>query len=117
VQATGAPLHAERISTIQVNVGMTCNLSCVHCHVSSSPHRKEQMDWDTMVHVLRIAREVGAPVVDITGGAPEMNPHFRRFVSAACDAGHEVMVRTNLTILLEPGYTDLPEFFASKRIH
>jgi radical SAM/Cys-rich protein len=117
VQATGAPLQAERISTIQVNVGMTCNLECVHCHVSSSPRRKEQMDWDTMLHVLRVAREAGASVIDITGGAPEMNPHFRRFVSAARDAGHEVMVRTNLTILLEPGYVDLPEFFASKQIH
>jgi radical SAM/Cys-rich protein len=116
-QATGARLHAERISTIQVNIGLTCNLSCVHCHVSSSPRRKEQMDWDTMEQVLRVARDVGASVIDITGGAPEMNPHFRRFVSAAREAGHEAMVRTNLTILLERGYEDLPEFFASKRVH
>lgn len=117
MESTGGPLHGERITTIQVNIGLTCNLTCVHCHVSSSPHRTEQMDWDTMTHVLRVAGEVGASVIDITGGAPEMNPHFREFVSSARAAGHEVMVRTNLTILLEPGYTDLPAFFASKRVH
>jgi radical SAM/Cys-rich protein len=116
-EATGAPLHAERISTIQVNIGLTCNLACVHCHVSSSPRRKEQMDRETMGHVLRVARETGASVIDITGGAPEMNPHFREFVSAARAAGLEVMVRTNLTILLEAGYDDLPEFFAAQGVH
>ncbi|HXV14154.1 MAG TPA: arsenosugar biosynthesis radical SAM (seleno)protein ArsS, partial [Candidatus Krumholzibacteria bacterium] len=101
---------------VQVNVGLTCNIACEHCHVSSSPRRTEQMSWETMEQVLRVARETGAGVLDITGGAPEMNPHFRRFVATA--AGHRlsVMVRTNLTILLEPGYVDLPEFFAAHRV-
>jgi radical SAM/Cys-rich protein len=117
VEATGTPLHGERITTVQVNVGLTCNLTCEHCHVSSSPRRTEQMTRETMEHVLRVAREVGAGVVDMTGGAPEMNPHFRRFVTQAVDAGLAVMVRTNLTILLETGYEDLPAFFASKRVH
>jgi len=116
-QVTGGPLTAERVSTVQVNIGLTCNLTCTHCHVSSSPRRKEQMSWDTMEHVLRVARECGASVIDITGGAPEMNPHFRRLVSAARAAGHKVLVRTNLTILLEDGYTDLPEFFRDERVH
>ncbi len=117
IAATGAPLAGERITTIQVNVGLTCNITCEHCHVSSSPRRTEQMGWETMEQVLRVAREVGASLIDITGGAPEMNPHFRRLVEAATDAGVAVMVRTNLTILLEPGYQDLPEFFASRRVH
>ncbi|MCI0452526.1 MAG: arsenosugar biosynthesis radical SAM protein ArsS [Candidatus Latescibacteria bacterium] len=113
----GTPLHGERITTVQVNVGLTCNITCEHCHVSSSPRRKEQMGWETMEQVLRVARETGAGVLDITGGAPEMNPHFRRFVAAAAGAGLSVMVRTNLTILLDPGYEDLPEFFAAHRVH
>lgn len=117
VEATGGLLHGERITTVQVNVGLTCNLACEHCHVSSSPRRTEQMTWETMEHVLRVALDVGARTIDMTGGAPEMNPHFRRFVSRARDAGLDVMVRTNLTILLESGYEDLPALFASKRVH
>lgn len=116
-EATGAPLRGERITTVQVNVGLTCNLACDHCHVSSSPRRTEQMSWETMEHVLRVVRQAGARVVDMTGGAPEMNPHFRDFVTRVVDAGVTVMVRTNLTILLEPGYEDLPSFFADKRVH
>lgn len=115
--ALGGPLRGERITTVQVNVGLTCNLACEHCHVASSPRRKEQMSWETMAEVLRVAREVDAGVIDVTGGAPEMNPHFRRFVAEAGKAGLAVMVRTNLTILLEPGYQDLPAFFASHRVH
>jgi radical SAM/Cys-rich protein len=117
IGAMGAPLHGERITTVQVNIGLICNISCQHCHVSSSPRRKEQMEWETMEHVVRVAREVGAGVVDITGGAPEMNPHFRRLVAAVTDAGITAMVRTNLTILLEPGYEELPAFFAAHRVH
>ncbi len=115
--ALGAPLHGQRITTVQVNVGLVCNIACEHCHVSSSPRRKEEMSWETMEHVLRVAHEVGAGVLYITGGAPEMNPHFRRFVASAVAARFTVMVRTNLTILLEPGYVDLPEFFAANRVH
>lgn len=115
-RALGKPLHGERITTIQVNVGLTCNIACEHCHVSSSPRRTEQMSWETMEHVLRVARAVEAGVVDITGGAPEMNPHFRRFVAAVTASRLPVMVRTNLTILLEPGYEDLPAFFKAHRV-
>jgi radical SAM/Cys-rich protein len=114
--ATGGPLHAEAITTLQVNVGLVCNITCEHCHVSSSPRRREQMEWETMTHVLRVAGEIGSPLLDITGGAPEMNPHFRRFVAAARDQGLAVQVRTNLTIMLEPGYEDLPEFLAAHAV-
>lgn len=116
VRATGGELRGRSIETVQVNIGLTCNLACHHCHVSSSPSRTEQMDWPTMRLVLEAARRSGAKTIDITGGAPEMNRHFRRFVEAARGAGHEVMVRTNLTILLEAGYDDLPAFFAGQRV-
>ncbi len=113
---TGALLRAQQVSIIQVNIGRTCNLACEHCHVSSSPRRKEQMTWETMTHVLRVAREIDATMLDITGGAPEMNPHFRGLIVAAHAQGVPVQVRTNLTIMLEPGYDDLPRFFAENRV-
>ena len=109
--------NAISIRTVQVNVGLKCNLACHHCHVESSPKRTEEMTWEIMELVLQAAKKAHARTIDITGGAPEMNPHFRRFVDAAIAHGHEVMVRTNLTIMLEEAYTDLPEFYASRRVH
>jgi len=113
----GGALYATGLRTIQVNIGLTCNLECTHCHVASSPRRKEQMEWETMEHILRAARIPSVTTVDITGGAPEMNPHFRAFVRSLHERGVEVMVRTNLTILLEPGYEDLSEFFKKHQVH
>lgn len=117
--ATGSVLRAadDRIRTLQVNVGLRCNLACRHCHVESGPKRTEEMDWETMEMVLEAARTADVQTIDITGGAPEMNPHFRRFVLKARGQGHEVIVRTNLTIALEDGYEDLPEFFAEAGVH
>lgn len=112
VASTGSELIAERITTVQVNIGLVCNLECRHCHVASSPRRKEQMEWETIEHVLRVAREVDCSLLDITGGAPEMNPHFKRFIASAREDDLPVMVRTNLTILLEPGYEDMADFMA-----
>lgn len=109
-------LHAADIDTVQINIGLVCNLACRHCHVESSPKRTEAMTWKTLEAVLRAAREVNARVIDITGGAPEMHPDFRRFVLAARQQGHDVMVRTNLTILLEEGYEDFPEFFRDQKV-
>ena len=114
---TGGGLWAEDIRVIQVNIGLKCNLACRHCHVVSSPWRTEMMDWETLEAVLDVARQVQPETIDITGGAPEMNPHFRRFVKAVRDLGIDVMVRTNLVIMLEPGYEDLPEFFRDHRVH
>ncbi len=118
-------LHAARVTdfgglsidTIQVNIGLRCNLACRHCHVESSPSRREEMTWDTIVHVLDAATKANATTIDITGGAPEMHPHFKRFVDAARERKIHVMLRTNLTIMLEDGYQDLPEFDAQRHIH
>jgi radical SAM/Cys-rich protein len=117
IDATGGELRGESIDTVQVNIGLKCNLACHHCHVESSPKRTEEMDWPTMQHVLNALRASGAHTLDITGGAPEMNHHFRRLVRNARNIGAHVMVRTNLTIMLERGYEDLPEFFRDHRVH
>lgn len=110
-EATGDDLRCADISTIQVNIGLICNLQCVHCHVASSPKRKEAMSWETMETIISLAKKIKCKTVDITGGAPEMNRHFRRFVETLHEAGVSVMVRTNLTVLLEPGMETMPEFF------
>ncbi len=112
----GGPLRAHSIETIQVNIGLTCDLACRHCHVESSPNRTEQMDWPTMLLVLQAARSAGIKTLDITGGAPEMNPDFRRFVMIARCGDLDVLVRTNLTIMHRDGYTDLPEFYREQRV-
>ena len=110
------PLRARSIDTIQVNIGLTCDLACRHCHVESSPKRTEQMDWRTMLLVLQAAKRAGVKTLDITGGAPEMNPSFRRFVMIARCRDLDVLVRTNLTIMHHDGYTDLPEFYRDQRV-
>jgi radical SAM/Cys-rich protein len=115
-QHEGGTLDGIDLDTIQLNIGLTCNLACRHCHVSSGPKRTEQMNWKTGEAVLRVARLAGARLIDITGGAPEMNPHFRRFVAAARAQGHAIQVRTNLTIFFEDGYEDLPQFFREHRV-
>ena len=113
----GGSLHARSIERIQVNIGLTCDLACRHCHVESSPKRTEQMDWRTMLLVLRAAKRAGVETLDITGGAPEMNPNFRRFVMIARCRDLDVLVRTNLTIMHRDGYTDLPEFYRDNGVH
>jgi radical SAM/Cys-rich protein len=117
IQADGGPLRGALLATVQVNIGLKCNLACHHCHVESSPKRTEEMSWETMELVLDAAERAGAKTIDITGGAPEMHPHFRRFVAAARRLDVDVMVRTNLTILLHPGYEDMPQFFRDHRVH
>jgi len=114
---TGGPLVGLSVRTVQVNIGLRCNLACHHCHVESSPTRSEEMNWETMRLVLDAAVRAGAQTLDITGGAPEMHPHFRRFVSDARRLGLHVIARTNLTILLDDGYHDFPRFFREQRVH
>lgn len=109
-------LHSLKIETLQVNLGLRCNQQCNHCHLEASPQRKEMMEWPTMQMVLVAAKTVGCKLIDLTGGAPELNPNFRRFVKALCQEGHRVQVRTNLTVLLEPGMEGLPEFFRDHRV-
>jgi len=93
------PLTATGITIFQVNVGRLCNQLCKHCHVNAGPDRKEIMQKNTMEICLGIIEKTDIPTVDITGGAPEMNPNFRWFVKEFSKRGRHVMVRSNLTIL------------------
>ena len=111
------PLTAQDISTLQVNVGYRCNLTCTHCHVEASPDRKEMMSLSTMSRILQLLREndrIGT--VDITGGSPELNPYFKYFVKSCVDLGKNVIVRTNLAILAEDSLQDIPQFLADHRV-
>jgi radical SAM/Cys-rich protein len=105
-------ISRKKLHTLQVNVGYRCNQSCVHCHVNAGPTRTEMMGREVADLVLDFVRASGVVLVDITGGAPELNPNFRYIVEQARAAGARVMDRCNLTILSEPGQEDLPEFLA-----
>lgn len=102
--------------TLQVNLGYTCNQSCLHCHVNASPTRTEQMSIDTIGQVLRVLEKGHIRTLDLTGGAPEMNRHFRTLVSGARALNITVIDRCNLTILFEPGYETLAEFLAQQQV-
>ncbi len=106
-------IRRDRLETLQVNLGYLCNQTCIHCHVNAGPRRKEVMDADTVRTVLDFLRASTASRLDLTGGAPEMNPHFRELVAEATRLGAHVMDRCNLTILEEPGYEDMAEFLAA----
>jgi len=103
-------LRAMGIDTVQANVGLRCNQNCSHCHLECSPNRTEQMDFQTMSAVKSVALMTGASLVDITGSAPELNPHLRRFITELHDAGLDVQVRTNLTVLLESSQEGMIDF-------
>jgi radical SAM/Cys-rich protein len=105
-----------RLSTLQINLGRLCNLSCKHCHLEAGPERKEVMSGPVLDACLRFLQEQDFAVVDITGGAPELHPAFRSFVSGARPFCRRMIVRTNLTLLLKPGYDDLPAFFRDRRL-
>ena len=104
------------MDVLQVNVGRLCNLACKHCHVEAGPNRTEVMSRDVMEACLKAYRSQGFSTIDITGGAPEMNPDFRWFVEEATKICSHVIVRTNLVIMLEDGYTDLPEFYRDHKV-
>ncbi|AEF93801.1 Fe-S oxidoreductase [Desulfotomaculum nigrificans CO-1-SRB] len=107
------PLTSSSINTLQVNVGKVCNLSCKHCHVEAGPHRTESMSREIMSHCLRVLAEANIPILDINGGAPELNPHLPWFIEEAVKLGRRVMVRTNLTVLANQEQAHLMEFYAS----
>lgn len=109
-------LVAEEIRIIQVNIGYRCNQSCRHCHLECGPDREETMDWDTMIQIVGAAEEIRPEMVDITGGAPEIHPHFRPFVEALRETGLPVKVRTNLTAMEEPGMESLPRFLRDHQV-
>ena len=117
LQPTSFPaISRGELDTLQVNLGYRCNLSCVHCHVNAGPKRVEEMDRETVDLVLRFLREQGIGVLDLTGGAPELNRHFRYLVEAARAMGVKVIDRCNLAILLEPGHEELADFLAAQAV-
>jgi radical SAM/Cys-rich protein len=109
-------IRRTQLLILQVNLGYRCNQQCLHCHVNASPTRKEMMDADTVAEVLAFIHRSDIETVDLTGGAPELNPHFRELVQQARAAGRHVIDRCNLTILGEPGQQDLAEFLASHQV-
>lgn len=113
------PLVANKLEILQVNVGYMCNQVCEHCHVDAGPDRKEIMTRETMQQILDVVKATGAHTLDLTGGAPEMNPNFRWFVEEASKIGiKDFIVRSNLTIIrANKKHYNLPDFFKKHNIH
>jgi radical SAM/Cys-rich protein len=109
-------IRRGKLDTLQINVGYRCNQQCFHCHVNAGPNRTEEMSGAVADTVLDFVKRRRIATLDITGGAPELNPHFRRLVRAARALGAKVMDRCNLTILQQPGQEDLAEFLARERV-
>jgi radical SAM/Cys-rich protein len=115
-KTTFPAVSRSRLDTLQVNLGYKCNQSCVHCHVNAGPSRTEMMDRGTVDEVLGFLRASRVGSLDITGGAPELNPHFRYLVLEARRLGARVIDRCNLTVLEQPGQEDTAQFLASQRV-
>ncbi|MDH5680674.1 MAG: radical SAM protein, partial [Spirochaetota bacterium] len=112
LEKTQKAISKNKITVLQINLGRKCNLSCSHCHVEASPKRTEEISDDVKYDIIQLIRKFSQiESVDLTGGAPEFHSGFRDIVKAAWEAGKEVIVRSNLVILLEEGYRDLPDFF------
>ena len=111
------PLRAREVTTLQVNVGKRCNQACKHCHVDAGPHRTEEMDRPTAGLVIAaLRRHPAIQTLDITGGAPELNPHFEYLVAEARALGRQVIDRCNLTILFVEGKEELAAFLAANNV-
>ena len=104
------------VAELQINLGKLCNQACAHCHVDAGPKRTEIMTGETMDRILAWAKRTRVTHVDMTGGAPELNPEFRRFVDAFRDLGVRVTSRCNLTVVFEPGQEDLPGWYAKRGV-
>ena len=109
-------ISRDRLETLQMNLGYLCNLSCIHCHVNAGPKRTELMDRETMELALAVAQRCSIRTLDLTGGSPEMNPHFRWLVDTARQRGLHVMDRLNPTIIEEPGYEWVAEYLAAQKV-
>lgn len=117
LQSSGlSGLQATSIEVLQINVGKLCNQTCTHCHVDAGPDRRESMSRETSQQIIDVLASNPIPTLDITGGAPEMNPNFRWLVEKAHALGRRVIDRCNLTILMANGYKDLPEFLAKHEV-
>ena len=116
LQSDFPAIRRDRLETLQVNLGYRCNQSCLHCHVNAGPTRKEMMSDATVDEVIRYLADSDILTLDLTGGAPELNPGFRRLVRAARNQGIRVIDRCNLTVLLEPGQEDTAGFLADNGV-
>lgn len=117
LQASDFPnLRRNKLETLQVNLGYRCNQACLHCHVNAGPTRTEEMSHRTVLDVLAFVRDSGVQTLDLTGGAPELNPHFRFLVTSARALGVRVMDRCNLTILEQPGQEDLAQYLGDHQV-
>jgi radical SAM/Cys-rich protein len=117
IEITDFPaISRNRLDSLQVNLGYKCNQSCVHCHVNAGPNRTEMMSRETVFEVIAFLKASGAKTLDVTGGAPELNPHFRMLVEAARELGVHVMDRCNLTILEQPQQEDLAQFLTDHEV-
>jgi len=114
--AHGLELRASTVEVLQINVGKLCNQACKHCHVDAGPSRTEIMTHETVEQVIDAIKRFRIPTVDVTGGAPELNPSFRYLVRKSRELGCHVMVRHNLSVMFEPGQADLPQFFRDHQI-
>ena len=111
------PLTKNQISVLQINLGKRCNLSCSHCHVEASPKRTEELSPEVCNQLIELIHKFPQiKIVDLTGGAPEMNYGFKPLVEAARETGKQVIVRSNLTIYFESGFEDIPEYFAQHQL-
>jgi radical SAM/Cys-rich protein len=110
------PLRARGIEVLQINLGKLCNQTCRHCHVDAGPDRRERLTRATAQACIDVLARTAIPIVDLTGGAPEMNPQFRWLVASVRELGRHVIDRSNLTILLATGFADLPEFLAAHQV-
>ena len=116
-QALGTVLTKQPITQLQINLGRRCNLACSHCHVEASPSRTEELSPEVCEQLVALIQQFPQiETIDLTGGAPEMNYGFKPLVEAARTTGKTVIVRSNLTIFFESGFTDLPEYFAQHQL-
>jgi radical SAM/Cys-rich protein len=116
IRQNGDSFRKRKVDVLQINMGKYCNQACLHCHVEAGPSRKEMMTLDTVESVLRFLEKSDIKKVDITGGAPELNPHFDTLVERCVQLGRHVMDRCNLTVIFEPGKGYLPDFFQKNRV-
>jgi len=112
----GLALAHARPNELQINLGKLCNLACHHCHVDAGPKRTEIMTWEVMEKILAWAKKANIAKADLTGGAPELNPHFRQFCDALVDMDVEITSRCNITVLYETGQEDLAQWYADRKI-
>ncbi|MBF0506671.1 MAG: arsenosugar biosynthesis radical SAM protein ArsS [Nitrospirae bacterium] len=110
------PLQASGINILQLNLGYKCNMSCRHCHLEAGPWRTELMDRATIDASLKVLSDCNIGTVDLTGGAPELNPYLRELIIKTARSGRNVTVRSNLTVFYEPGMEDLPDFYSEYNV-